>query len=131
VIPLPNHIPNTIKLCWYGHYHVHPCPSKWPFLTLPGARRMPLKSPVFRRWTLILASLTTYAQTTKVMDMDIDFFDHYHWLPAPRPTHNRHPLPRTLLRISNHKNALIWTHQETYGACWVTYAIRTKSIYFL
>jgi hypothetical protein len=69
-----------------GHLYVHPCPSKWTFLTLPNARRIPLKPPVFRRWALVLASLTIDAQTPKVMDMDIDFFDHYHWLPAPRPT---------------------------------------------
>ncbi|HBU08721.1 MAG TPA: hypothetical protein DEA99_05990, partial [Candidatus Omnitrophica bacterium] len=67
------------------------CPSKWPFGASPRAPKTPLKSPVFRRWTLILAGLITYAQNPKVMDMDIDFFDHYHWLPAPRPTLTQAP----------------------------------------
>lgn len=65
------------------------CPSmsiKMAFFDPPELRRIPLKSPVVRRWALVLAGLTTYAQNPKVMDMDIDFFDHNHWLPAPSPT---------------------------------------------
>jgi len=68
---------------------------KMPFFTIPGARRTPLKSPVSRLETPISAGLTIDAQPANCVDMDIDFFDRYHWLPAPRPTLTRHPVPRT------------------------------------
>jgi hypothetical protein len=49
--------------------------------------------------------LTIDAKTPKVMDMDIDFFDHYHWLFAPRPTLTQAPFqgPGT---ATKHKKSL-------------------------
>ncbi|OGW76374.1 MAG: hypothetical protein A3J52_00930 [Omnitrophica bacterium RIFCSPHIGHO2_02_FULL_49_9] len=68
-----------------GHFE----PSRTPV-------KHPVKAPVYRLGTLISADLTLdFAQTANCVDMDINFFGHYHWLTAPRPTLTRHPIPRT------------------------------------